>query len=69
MARTFVRHALNYNFGSLDAMITATAMEYRDRTGTELTMVTYDKKLMAAIKAEGTIPYLDLRAESAIGSK
>ena len=66
VARTFVGYALNYNFGSLDAMITATAIEYRDRTGTELTMVTYDKKLMAAIKADGTIPYLNLRTEAAL---
>lgn len=69
VARGFVRHALNYNFGSLDAMITATAIEYRNRTGTELTMVTYDKKLLAAIRAEGTIPYLDLRAGFAAEAK
>lgn len=59
VARTFIHHAIRYNFGSLDAMIAATAIEYKNRTGTELTVVTYDKKLLTAIQADGTIPYLN----------
>lgn len=62
-ARIFVRHALHHNFGSLDAMIAATAIEFKSRTGTELRVVTYDKKLLAAIKADNTISYLDLRKQ------
>lgn len=57
IAGQFVGNALQYNFGSLDAMITATAMEHRRRTNEDLMIVTYDKKLLAAIRAEGTIPY------------
>ena len=57
-ARLFISHALRYHFGSLDAMIAATAIEYKKRTGIDLTIVTYDKKLLAAIKADGTIPYI-----------
>lgn len=62
-ARMFVSHALHHNFGSLDAMIAATAIEFKSRTGTELRVVTYDKKLLAAIKADNTISYLNLREQ------
>ena len=61
-AGIFVRHALQHNFGSLDAMIAASAVEYKNRTGTELKIVTYDRKLLTAIKADNTISYLNLRA-------
>lgn len=60
-ARIFVSHALQHNFGSLDAMITATAIEFKNRTSTELKIVTYDRKLLAAIKADNAISYVIFR--------
>lgn len=57
IASQFVGNALQYNFGSLDAMITATAIDCQRRIKEDLVIVTYDKKLLAAIKAEGSIQY------------
>jgi len=58
-ARNFLqKYADVYNFGSHDAMIAGTIVVARAKLGINLTLVTFDKGLKAALKAEG-IPYYD----------
>ncbi|MBL0386864.1 PIN domain-containing protein [Tumebacillus sp. ITR2] len=53
-----IDYADKYNFGSQDALIAATAILYKKRTETEITVVTSDKGLKAAL-SQAKIPVHD----------
>lgn len=56
-AEKFIEHSLRYSFASMDAMITATAINEKNK-GRNLTVITSDKSLKAGM-AIANIPYCD----------
>ena len=57
-ARTIIQHALQFSFGSLDAMIAATAKQAL-KNQRDITVITSDRSLIACLE-KCSIPYIDL---------